>query len=122
MCSSEGITASILFNRPFNGQIYSLNYGTVNDCIYYKGDNFDNILFSIPVHRCGTRLTRTTRNFYAIILLLGEIITPLHRNANEIESVSQNSRGTPHFFLNNSIIHRFLQTHGFLSIKQKYTF
>uniref|UniRef100_A0A0K0CXF3 ZP domain-containing protein n=1 Tax=Angiostrongylus cantonensis TaxID=6313 RepID=A0A0K0CXF3_ANGCA len=62
MCSSEGITASILFNRPFSGRIYSLNYATVHECVYYNGNGLESILFSIPAHRCGTRLSRTTRN------------------------------------------------------------
>ncbi|KAK5973489.1 ZP domain-containing protein [Trichostrongylus colubriformis] len=62
MCSSEGITASILFDGPFSGKIYSLDYATVHDCVYYSGQDLDNVLFSIPVHRCGTRLSRTSRN------------------------------------------------------------
>ncbi|CAJ0597355.1 unnamed protein product [Cylicocyclus nassatus] len=62
MCSSEGITASVTFDRPFSGKIYSFNYGTVHECIYYNALDLDTVLFSIPAHRCGTRLSRTSRN------------------------------------------------------------
>ena len=62
MCSSDGITASVDFDGPFNGKIYSLDYATVKDCLYYNALDMDTILFSIPAHRCGTRLSRTTRN------------------------------------------------------------
>ncbi|XGW13946.1 hypothetical protein V3C99_000319 [Haemonchus contortus] len=62
MCSSQGITSSIVFDGPFSGKIYSPDYATVRECIYYDGQNQENVLFSIPVHRCGTRLTRTSRN------------------------------------------------------------
>ncbi|WKY02987.1 hypothetical protein Q1695_016353 [Nippostrongylus brasiliensis] len=62
MCSSEGITAAFLFDAPFLGKIYSLDYAMVHDCVYYNGRDSNNILFSIPAHRCGTRLSRTSRN------------------------------------------------------------
>ncbi|PAV59138.1 hypothetical protein WR25_10810 [Diploscapter pachys] len=62
MCSSEGITASIDFDGNFNGKIYSLDYATVPDCLYYNNVDTDTVLFSIPAHRCGTKLSRTTRN------------------------------------------------------------
>uniref|UniRef100_A0A1I7XSR1 ZP domain-containing protein n=1 Tax=Heterorhabditis bacteriophora TaxID=37862 RepID=A0A1I7XSR1_HETBA len=62
MCSSESITASIDFDRPFSGKIYSLDYATVHDCIYYNSLDMDTVLFSIPAHRCGTKLSRTTRD------------------------------------------------------------
>ena len=62
MCSGEGITASIDFDRAFTGKIYSLEYANVHECIYYNHVDMDTVLFSIPAHRCGTKLTRTTRN------------------------------------------------------------
>ncbi|CAJ0942523.1 unnamed protein product, partial [Mesorhabditis belari] len=62
MCSSEGITASLDFDRSFNGKIYSLDYANVHECIYYNTMDMDTVLFSIPAHRCGTKLSRTTRN------------------------------------------------------------
>ncbi|CAI5448209.1 unnamed protein product [Caenorhabditis angaria] len=62
MCSSDGITASIDFDKPFTGKIYSLNYATVGDCLYYNNIDRDTVLFSIPAHICGTKLQRTTRN------------------------------------------------------------
>ncbi|CAI2351323.1 unnamed protein product [Caenorhabditis sp. 36 PRJEB53466] len=62
MCSSDGITASIDFDKPFTGKIYSLNYAAVNDCLYYNNIDRDTVLFSIPAHICGTKLQRTTRN------------------------------------------------------------
>ncbi|GMR42325.1 hypothetical protein PMAYCL1PPCAC_12520, partial [Pristionchus mayeri] len=62
MCSSDGITASLSFDRPFSGKIYSRDYSLVPECIYYNGAGQHTVLFSIPAHRCGTRLTRTTRN------------------------------------------------------------
>ncbi|CAJ0578550.1 unnamed protein product, partial [Mesorhabditis spiculigera] len=62
MCSSEGITASLDFDRAFNGKIYSLDYANVHECIYYNTMDMDTVLFSIPAHRCGTKLSRTTRN------------------------------------------------------------
>ncbi|KIH59609.1 hypothetical protein ANCDUO_10151 [Ancylostoma duodenale] len=43
MCSSEGITASVSFDRPFSGKIYSLNYATVHECIYYNALDLDTI-------------------------------------------------------------------------------
>lgn len=62
MCSSDGITASIDFDKPFTGKIYSLNYAESNDCLYYNNIDRDTVLFSIPAHICGTKLQRTTRN------------------------------------------------------------
>ncbi|CAD6188347.1 unnamed protein product [Caenorhabditis auriculariae] len=62
MCSSEGITASIDFDQPFAGKIYSLDYASVQDCLYYNNLDVDTVLFSIPAHRCGTKLMRTSRN------------------------------------------------------------
>ncbi|UMM29667.1 hypothetical protein L5515_011916 [Caenorhabditis briggsae] len=62
MCSSDGITASIDFDKPFTGKIYSLNYATSNDCLYYNNIDRDTVLFSIPAQLCGTKLQRTTRN------------------------------------------------------------
>ncbi|GMT19513.1 hypothetical protein PFISCL1PPCAC_10810 [Pristionchus fissidentatus] len=62
MCSSEGITASLSFDRPFSGKIYSRDYSLVPECLYCNGAGQHTVLFSIPVHRCGTILTRTTRN------------------------------------------------------------
>ena len=62
MCSSDGITASVDFDGPFSGKIYSLDYANVHDCLYYNAMDMDTVLFSIPAHRCGTRLSRTTRN------------------------------------------------------------
>lgn len=62
MCSSEGITAAIEFDRAFGGKIYSLDYANVHECIYYNGRDLDTVLFSIPVHRCGTKLSRNTRD------------------------------------------------------------
>uniref|UniRef100_A0A8R1HSW9 ZP domain-containing protein n=1 Tax=Caenorhabditis japonica TaxID=281687 RepID=A0A8R1HSW9_CAEJA len=62
MCSSDGITASIDFDKPFTGKIYSLNYAATNDCLYYNNIDRDTVLFSIPAHICGTKLQRTSRN------------------------------------------------------------
>ncbi|KAF8359266.1 cutl-24 [Pristionchus pacificus] len=62
MCSSDGITASLSFDRPFSGKIYSRDYSLAPECIYYNGAGQHTVLFSIPAHRCGTKLTRTTRN------------------------------------------------------------
>ncbi|CAB3409994.1 unnamed protein product [Caenorhabditis bovis] len=62
MCSSDGITASIDFDKPFTGKVYSLNYETVNDCLYYNNIDRDTVLFSIPAHICGTKLQRSSRN------------------------------------------------------------
>uniref|UniRef100_A0A1I7TVQ0 ZP domain-containing protein n=1 Tax=Caenorhabditis tropicalis TaxID=1561998 RepID=A0A1I7TVQ0_9PELO len=62
MCSSDGITASIDFDKPFTGKIYSLNYANSNDCLYYNNIDRDTVLFSIPAQLCGTKLQRTTRN------------------------------------------------------------
>ncbi|CCD70249.1 ZP domain-containing protein [Caenorhabditis elegans] len=62
MCSSDGITASIDFDKPFTGKIYSLNYANSNDCLYYNNIDRDTVLFSIPSQLCGTKLQRTTRN------------------------------------------------------------
>ncbi|KAF1758191.1 hypothetical protein GCK72_014649 [Caenorhabditis remanei] len=62
MCSSDGITASIDFDKPFTGKIYSLNYAASNDCLYYNNIDRDTVLFSIPAQQCGTKLQRTTRN------------------------------------------------------------
>ena len=57
MCTANGITASIAFDRPFSGIIYSLNYANVHDCVYYNALLSDNVLFSIPANRCGTRMS-----------------------------------------------------------------
>ncbi|EGT48491.1 CBN-CUTL-24 protein [Caenorhabditis brenneri] len=62
MCSSDGITASIDFDKPFTGKVYSLNYANSNDCLYYNNIDRDTVLFSIPAQQCGTKLQRTTRN------------------------------------------------------------
>ena len=73
MCSSEGITASIDFDGNFNGKIYSLDYATVPDCLYYNNVDTDTVLFSIPAHRCGTKLSRTTRNVSLVLLTLNNL-------------------------------------------------
>ncbi|PIO66557.1 hypothetical protein TELCIR_11728, partial [Teladorsagia circumcincta] len=44
MCSSEGITASIIFDGPFSGKIYSFDYAAVHDCIYYNGQDQDTMV------------------------------------------------------------------------------
>jgi hypothetical protein len=63
MCGADGsITAQLAFSRPFPGKIYSKDYGNVHECIYYNVMGMDAVLFSIPSHRCGTRLTRNTRD------------------------------------------------------------
>uniref|UniRef100_A0A0K0ERG7 ZP domain-containing protein n=1 Tax=Strongyloides stercoralis TaxID=6248 RepID=A0A0K0ERG7_STRER len=64
MCSQNGITASITFEKPFKGKIFSINYPNIHECIYYNGGTFtDNpLLFTIPVNSCGTKVTKNTRN------------------------------------------------------------
>ncbi|CAI4231391.1 unnamed protein product [Auanema sp. JU1783] len=62
MCSSEGITAAIDFSDKFSGKIYSLDYATIHDCVYFNSLDTRTVLFSIPAHRCGTKLSRTSRN------------------------------------------------------------
>ncbi|KAI6188103.1 ZP domain-containing protein [Aphelenchoides besseyi] len=58
MCTASGITASIAFDRPFSGIIYSMGYGNVHECVYYNAILTENILFSIPNDRCGTHVTQ----------------------------------------------------------------
>ncbi|KAI6215046.1 Zona pellucida domain-containing protein [Aphelenchoides besseyi] len=58
MCTASGITASIAFDRPFSGIIYSMGYGNVHECVYYNAILTENILFSIPNNRCGTHVTQ----------------------------------------------------------------
>uniref|UniRef100_A0A7E4UVQ6 ZP domain-containing protein n=1 Tax=Panagrellus redivivus TaxID=6233 RepID=A0A7E4UVQ6_PANRE len=62
MCGLNGITVSIEFDQPFTGKIYSYEYANVHECIYYNALEMKNVLFTIPLHRCGTRLTRNTRD------------------------------------------------------------
>lgn len=64
MCGLNGITVSIEFDQIFTGKIYSLNYANVHECIYYNAQEMKNVLFTIPLHRCGTRVTRNTREVY----------------------------------------------------------
>uniref|UniRef100_A0A0N4Z9C2 ZP domain-containing protein n=1 Tax=Parastrongyloides trichosuri TaxID=131310 RepID=A0A0N4Z9C2_PARTI len=84
MCSPNGITASISFERPFEGKIYSLNYANTHECIYYNGETFyDNILlFTIPVTKCGTRITKNTRDI--VDSMENRIYVQMNRNTQTI--------------------------------------
>lgn len=62
MCTNDGITASVEFDAPFSGKIYSSEFPLVHECIYYNAVESKRILFSIPVHKCGTKTTRNTRD------------------------------------------------------------
>lgn len=55
MCTVNGITASILFDRPFSGLIYSLGYERVHECLYYNSVLTESVLFSVPMIGCGTK-------------------------------------------------------------------
>ncbi|CAD5215864.1 unnamed protein product [Bursaphelenchus okinawaensis] len=58
MCTSDGITASIYFDRPFSGIIYSVGYANVHPCVYFNGLSTTSVLFSIPTRGCGTKVSR----------------------------------------------------------------
>ncbi|CAD5221827.1 unnamed protein product [Bursaphelenchus xylophilus] len=60
MCTADGITASIYFDRPFSGIIYSVGYANVHTCVYFNGFMSSSVLFSIPTRGCGTRVRRNT--------------------------------------------------------------
>lgn len=62
MCSSGGdIHASIEFDQPFSGRIYSLGYGNVHECVFFNGYYTKRVLFTIPINNCGTHITHNTR-------------------------------------------------------------
>jgi hypothetical protein len=65
MCTANGgITASIQFDRPFSGLIYSLGYEAIHECVYYNNILTESVLFSIPSDKCGTQ---TTHNAHDIL-------------------------------------------------------
>lgn len=69
MCiNNGGIHASIEFDRPFSGRIYSLEFGNVHECVYFNGFYSKRVLFSIPLNRCGTKLTHNTRDVNYIFI------------------------------------------------------
>lgn len=61
MCTNDGITASLEFDAPFSGKIYSTEFPMTHECIYYNALETKRIIFSIPLHNCGTKSTKNTR-------------------------------------------------------------
>lgn len=65
ICTEDGIAARIEFNRFFDGKIYSIEYPPTNpDCIYHNTTDTPTLTieFVIPLNKCGTRISRNTRN------------------------------------------------------------
>ncbi|VDO08381.1 unnamed protein product [Brugia timori] len=77
ICTENGITANIKFNRFFDGTIYSAEYSTNLDCIYHNRSDMPilAIEFTIPLNKCGTRIARNTRN--VIISIIVDLIENL---------------------------------------------
>ncbi|VDP03517.1 unnamed protein product [Soboliphyme baturini] len=62
ICSEDGITGRLSFDRPFSGKIYSRHYAHVKECVFYDSNNQHVILFAMPNYRCGTVVRRNVRN------------------------------------------------------------
>ncbi|KAH7724411.1 Protein CUTL-24 b, partial [Aphelenchoides avenae] len=81
MCTNDGITASLEFDAPFSGKIYSTEFPMTHECIYYNALETKRIIFSIPLHKCGTKSTKNTRELQVIDLMENRIYVQMDKYA-----------------------------------------